>query len=504
MSVLLLAALALPGGLATALLAARRRVAFTIGLVAAFACIALAASIQAEDTVPLAGSIIGGSDGLRTFALAWAVSTFLFGVMDGLLGDGPSVLGPSLVGLGVGALGLSVADSGIGFAMLTAGAVVAAILPMVMVRGGPAAAPGLGIRSLRPVIAAGGITVLAVAWGASAVGPLSAIGPLGDVDPALQTSLGLALVAVAGAVVLRAGAIPAHIWTARFIEAMPASAVPPLFGWGAAAFTLVALGWVDLTITPAAISLASERALVTIVAVTSIVLGGIAAILRDDLEHVLAYSIVQDAGVALLAFATLGATAADAGRDWIVAAVAVKSGLAAWVLVTRSTFRAHRRVDLRGWARRAPLLGATLVIVLLGAVGVPGMAAFDARANLIRLAVPGPIGVLVLVSAFAPLLYLGRLALAGVDAMATPVQDATHAIPRVRGERADGWALDPSPIRQVPALVRANRHPLAAGAALLVALVGLSLAVGGLGSTSVGGPPSSDQPSPSPSALIGR
>ena len=501
MSVLLLVAIAVPGGVATALLAQHRRAAFAIGLLAALACIVVAASIRAEDTVPLAGSIIGGSDALRTMAVAWAFSTFLFGVMDGLLGDGPSVLGPSLVGLGVGALGLSVTDAGIGFAILTAGAVVAAVLPIVMVRGGPAAAPGLGILSLRPVVAAGAITILAVAWGASLVGPFAAVGPLGEVDPALETSMGLALLAIVAAVVLRLGAIPAHVWTARFTEALPASAVPPLLGWGAAAFALVSLGWVDLTITSTGVSLGPERAVVVVVATASIVLGGLAGILRDDIEHALAYSIVQDAGVALLAFATLGSDAASAGRDWIVAAVAVKSGLAAWVLVTRSTFRTHRRLDLGGWARRSPLLGLALLLVLIGAVGLPGMAAFDARANLIRLALTGPIGVLVLVTAFAPLVVLGRLLVSGVDAMAAPVREATNVAPRLRG-RADGWADDPSPVRLVPAAIRGNGRPLAAAAAVLVAFVGLAVAVNGLGSTVVGGASGGDQSGPAASGVV--
>ena len=502
MSVLLLVAIALPGGLATAFLAHRRRAAFAIGLAAGLACIVVAASIRAEDTVPLAGAIIGGSDALRTMAVAWAFSTFLFGVMDGLLGDGPSVMGPSLVGLGLGTLGLSVADAGIGFAMLTAGAVVAAVLPIVMVRGGPAAAPGLGILSLRPVVASGAITILAVAWGASLVGPFSAVGPLGEVDPALETSMGLALLAVAAAVVVRLGAIPAHVWAARFTEALPASAVPPLLGWGAAAFALVALGWVDLTITSTGASLGPERTVVAVVAAASIVLGGLAGILHDDIEHALAYAIVQDAGVALLAFATLASASASAGRDWIVAAVAVKSGLAAWVLVTRSTFRTHRRHDLGGWARRSPLLGLALLLVLIGAVGLPGMAAFDARADLVRLALPGPIGVLVLVTAFAPLAVLGRLLVSGVDAMAEPVREATHVAPRLQG-RADGWADDRSPVRLVPAAIRANRQPLAAAAAVLVAFVGLAVAVSGLGSTAVGGSPAGDQTGPGASGIVG-
>ncbi|MBI3745637.1 MAG: hypothetical protein HY264_03785 [Chloroflexi bacterium] len=502
MSVLLLAALTIPGGIATVLVAARRRRAFAIGLAAAAASIVVAASIGAEDTVPLAGAVIGGSDGLRTITLAWAISTFLFGLMDGLLGDGPSVLGPSLVGLGLGALGLSAADAGIGFVVLTAAAVVAAVLPLVMVRGGPMAAPGLGLHTLRPVVGAGALTIVAVVWGASPVGPFSAGALPGIADPALERSLGLALLVVAGAVAVRLGAIPFHAWSARFTEALPGSAVPPLLAWGAGAFALVALGWVDVTITPAGASLGAERDLIAIVAIASIVLGGIAAVIHDDIEHVLAYAIVQDAGIALLSFATLGDAAVAAGRDWIVAAMAVTSGLAAWVLVTRATFRTNRRADLRGWARRSPILGAALVVVLAAAVGLPGMAAFGARGTIIDLAAPGALGVLVLIFALAPVVFLGRLLLTGVDAMSGPVREAARADVHIRGGRADGWADDPSPLRVAVAVVQTNRHALAAAAAVLAALIGLGVAVGGLGSTVVGGG-SGQEPGASPSGING-
>ncbi len=486
MSVLLLAALALPGGLVTALLAGRRHAAFAVGLATAVACVVLAASIDAADTVPIAGSLIGGSDGLRTLAVAWAVSTLLFGVIDALLGDGPAVLGPALIGLGVGAVGLSAADAGIGFTFLTAGAILAAVVPIGMVHGGSAAAPGLGLRSLRPLLAAGLISLVAVAWGASAVGPYAALGAPGQIDPALAAGLGMALLAIAAATTIRLGAIPAHVWAARYAEAMPASAVPPVLGWGAAAFVLVALGWVDVTISTTGAPLATERGIIALIAASSIILGGIAAIVHDDIEHVLAYSIVQDAGIALLAFSAPGATAAVAGRDWILAAVAVKSGLAAWVLVTRATFGPHRRVDLRGWARRSPILGLALALVLLGAVGLPGMASFDARGTLIRLALPGPLAMIVLLAAFAPVVFIGRLLVGGVDTMAEPVRSAAHATARIRGFRMVGWAGDDSPLRVAPAAIWANRYPLAAVAAVLATILGLSVAIGGLGSTAVG------------------
>ena len=252
---------------------------------------------------------------------------------------------------------LAAADAGVGFALLTAGGIAAALGPLAWPRGGPADPATAGLRALRPIAAAGLMALLAVAWGASPAGPLSAVDPLGVVDPAFEVAIGMGLLPVAAAVVIRFGAIPAHIWAARFAESVPAGAIPATLGWGAAGFALVALGWLDVTIAPVGARLTTERGLIAVVAAASVLLGGLAALLHDDLEHVLGYSIVQDAGVALLAFAVDQPEARLAGRDWLIGMVAVKTGLAAWVLVTRSTFGVRRLSELGGWASSSPILG---------------------------------------------------------------------------------------------------------------------------------------------------
>jgi formate hydrogenlyase subunit 3/multisubunit Na+/H+ antiporter MnhD subunit len=494
MSVLLLAALTLPGGLAAYLTFGRPRVSLAIGGLTAILAIGVAATIGAQDTVPLAGTVVSGSDGLRTIALTWAAGLALLGFADALVGTGGATLGPSLIGLGTGVVALSVADAGIGFALLTASGLVTALAPLAWLRGSPNDRAQLGLRLLRPLAAAGLIGLMAVAWGASAAGPFAALEPIGGLDPGLETAIGLGLLVVVGAVALRMGAIPAHIWAARFAESGPVAAIPATLGWGAAGFALVALGWVDVTIAPAAAPLISERNLITVLAASSVLLGGLAAILHDDIEHILFYSIVQDAGIALLAFGVIRPDVAAAGRDWLIGMVAVKSGLAGWVLVTHSTFGARRLSELRGWARSSPILGVGLVIVLAGAIGLPGMASFAARGLLTEAAIATPFNVFVLLAAFAPLVYIGRILLVGMDRMSDAVRSVETARPRLRGLRPEGWTGTSvaSAARAAPDVLRTavqvNRFALAAASAVLVAAIGLGIATAGLGSAA------SDQP----------
>ncbi|TAJ98852.1 MAG: hypothetical protein EPO36_14105 [Chloroflexota bacterium] len=482
MSVLLLAALTIPGGLAAFLTFGRPRVGLAIGGLTSILAIVVAASIGPHDAAPLVGTVVSGSDGLRTVALTWAAGIALLGLADVLVGSGGATLGPSLMGLGTGVLALSVADAGIGFALLTAGGMATALGPLAWLHGAAPDVALLGLRLLRPLAVAGFLGLAAVAWGASALGPFVAGDPLGGSDPALEIATGLGLLVVVTAVVIRMGAIPAHVWASRLAEAMPVAAVPATLGWGAAGFALVALAWVDVTIAPAAAPLFAERGLIALVAATSVLLGGLAAILHDDLEHILGYSIVQDAGIALLAFSEIRPDLALAGRDWLIGMVAVKSGLAAWVLVTRSTFGARRLSELRGWARSSPVLGLTFAVVALGVVGLPGMATFGARGLLTESAVASPFDLFVLAAAFAPIVYLGRIAVAGLDRMSDAVLAAEGTRPRLRGIRPAGWSAASVAVvaRAVPAAIRANRFVIAAATALLVAVIGLGVATAGI------------------------
>lgn len=503
MSVLLLGALTVAGGVAAILANGRPRVALAIGGTTAILAVTVAATIGAEDAVPVAGTVVSGSDGLRTIALAWAAGIVLLGLADFLVGSGGATLGPSVIGLGTGVVALAVADAGLGFALLTAGGVASALGPLARTPRAPTEEAPSGLRTLRPLVAAGLLGLAAVAWGASGVGPFAAIDPLGAVDPALEIAIGLGLLAATAAVVIRMGAIPAHVWAARFAESTPAAAIPATLGWGAAAFALVGLAWVDVTIAPAAAPLGTERGLITAVAAISVLLGGVAAILHDDLEHVLAYSIVQDAGIALLAFGIVQPESAAAGRDWLVGMAAVKAGFAAWILVTRATFGVRRLSELRGWARGSPTLGVALAVVIVGAVGLPGMATFTARGLLTELALASPFDVIVLLAAFAPLAYLGQILLVGLDRPSDAVRAVGAARTQRRGLRPGGWTRTSiaAAIRAAPIAIHANRFLLAAGSAFLVAIIGLGVATGGL-DMAAPDQPSGAEPSASPSLPV--
>ena len=149
---------------------------------------------------------------------------------------------------------------------------------------------------------------------------------------------------------------------------------------------------------------------------------------------------------------------------------------------TRWTFGAHRLPDLKGWARRSPALAVALVTIIFSAVGLPGMAAFDARASLAFEAVPGAFGWLVLIAAFSSLVYLGRLLAVGFRSEGGPVAHAPSPSPRWAGARPTGWSSGSVVLvaRDVPALIDANRVPIVATITIGLAAIGFVVAAAGV------------------------
>jgi formate hydrogenlyase subunit 3/multisubunit Na+/H+ antiporter MnhD subunit len=343
------------------------------------------------------------------------------------------------------------------------------------------------VRELRAVAVTGVLAILATAWIGRPLGELAA-------EPAV---FGLAYLGMAVAIAIRFGAIPFHLWAARLADAAPENCLPMLMAWGPAALAVVGLAWTDAFVAPLVLPLGVEQGLVIAIGVASIVLGAVAALVQDDLEHVLAYTIMADAGVVVLALGLLDPEAWAPARTWILAFIVARSAFAAWVVAIRGAYGTRRIPELRGWAIRGPVLAAALVLIIVASIGWPGQVAFDARVFIIDLALGRPLAWLVVLGAIAPVVVYGRLLYVGLQRPGPDVIDGASERPSWPGpvpsrpmvglstaerafERAGhavsgtvdvAWA--------VPQAIRVNRVPLVAIAVLLLA--GLSFAVSGGG-----------------------
>ena len=472
MSLILYAGLAFAFAGAAVAFRRRERSAGAIGLVGLAVAVAAAFSIDPGQTFAIGEGGLVATPYLRLFLVLGSVvglGAAVVGLAAGTRRDAPAV---TLAILGASALTMALVDPGSAVLVATAGG-VAGVVMTLLPRGARAGAT-VGIREARAVVIAGALAIAATAWFSRDLGALA-------VQPVV---FGLAYLAFAVAVAIRFGAIPFHLWAARLSDVVPETSLPILTALAPASLAIVALAWVEAAVIPLQEDLTPERAIVLAIAVASIVLAAVAAFLQDDLEHILGYSIVGDAGVVILALAVLEPGAWGPARIWILAFVVARCAFAAWIAGVRTGLWTGRVADLRGWARRSPILAVAFLVIALASVGLPGFAAFDARTDLAQLALDQPFSIALVIAMLAPLVWYGRLFVIGVlrpDRVLEPVDAWRPRIGApgpggVRGWVADTWDR--------------NRAFTTASMAGLLAVLALATAVGGFDVRgAAGGPP---------------
>jgi formate hydrogenlyase subunit 3/multisubunit Na+/H+ antiporter MnhD subunit len=385
------------GALAALSLRGRDRLATGVGLLALFAAFVAALLIQPSQSIAVGDGGIATTDYLRLFLVLGALVCLLLAIVGAATGverDGTAV---SLGILATSALALSIPDPRVAVLAATAGGAFGALVALAPVGGRTGAT--VGTRVLRATAIAGMMAIAATAWIGRDLSELAA-------QPIV---FGLAYLAFALAVAIRFGAIPLHTWAARLTDSVPETSLPLVTAIAPAALAIVALAWADASIAPLALDLSSVRAVVLLVAIASILLASLAAWIQDDIEHIVGYAIVGDAGIIILAIAALDPEAWAPARTWILAFVVARSAFAAWAAATRATFATGRVAELRGWVLRAPVLAVVFGVVVLASIGLPPLAAAQARGTLVDLVFDGPLAFVVLLGTLSPLAYYGRL-----------------------------------------------------------------------------------------------
>jgi NADH-quinone oxidoreductase subunit N len=122
-----------------------------------------------------------------------------------------------------------------------------------------------------------------------------------------------------------------------------------------------------------------------ILAILTMTIGNVVALVQDNVKRMLAYSSIAHAGYALVGFVAAGAAETDRQRDDAIASVIFYllvysvMNLGAFAVVTLVARSGDRRTDIedyRGIGFRAPALSLTLSLFLLSLLGVPLTAGF--------------------------------------------------------------------------------------------------------------------------------
>lgn len=493
MTILPFLAITFGAGAAAILTRSSPRLSIAIAIVGLAAAAIAASTIKSGESFAIGGGDLVGSGYLRLFLVLGSVVSLILAILGVATTSHRNAPGVLLGGIGAAGLSLALGDARIAVIAATAGGLLGILVTVVP----PATARGVVVagRELRALAIAGVLAILATAWLGRPLEQVAA-------EPAV---FGLAYLGFATAVAIRFGAIPFHFWAARLADAAPEITLPMLMAWGPAAFAVVALTWADQSVAPLLLPLSVERAIVVAIGAVSVVLASLAALIQDDLEHVVGYTIISDAGVAILGLAVLDPEAWEPARTWVIVFVMVRSAFAAWAVAMRGAFGTRRIDELRGWIVRAPILTIAFAVIVAAAVGwpalagMPGLVSWQVRASLIDLTLDGVLVVAVMAGALAQVAVYARLIWMGLGKPSDAVRHGTSERPRwpaalpsrpmvgrsgterafERMSHVLSGALDVMWV--VPAALRLNRVLIASLLVLVLSGMAFGVAAGGFG-----------------------
>ena len=131
----------------------------------------------------------------------------------------------------------------------------------------------------------------------------------------------------------------------------------------------------------------------TIIAILTMTVGNVAAIVQNNVKRMLAYSSIAHAGYALVGFIGAGVAKTIAGRDEAIAAVAfymltyAVTNLGAFAVITLLGQKNDRRTefeDYNGIGFKSPILAFSLSLFMLSLLGLPLTAGFIGKVLVFR------------------------------------------------------------------------------------------------------------------------
>jgi NADH-quinone oxidoreductase subunit N len=197
----------------------------------------------------------------------------------------------------------------------------------------------------------------------------------------------------------KVSAVPFHMWTPDAYEGAPTS-VTAFMSAGAKAAGFAALVRVltqTLTLADVDWSLIGQW-----VAIATMVVGNVVAILQNNLKRMLAYSSIAHAGYVLVGILAGGADGYSAVLFYLVVySILTLGAFGALTLLGRGQ---DERLDVReqgGLGRRNPILTAVFALFMFGLAGIPPTAGFIGKFYIFRAAVEADYLPLVIVALLA-------------------------------------------------------------------------------------------------------
>ena len=213
---------------------------------------------------------------------------------------------------------------------------------------------------------------------------------LADVLASLQgganrTVAAFGLVFVVAGLAFKLGVVPFHMWVPDVYQGAPTAMT--LFI--ASAPKLAAFAFVMRILVDGMQPLFPDwQGMLIILALASMAVGNITAIVQTNLKRMLAYSTISHMGFMLLGFLSGDANGYSSAMFYVITYVLTTLGTFGMImLLSREGFEAENLDDFRGLNRRSPWYAFIMLILMFSLAGLPPMVGFFAKLAVLQAAV---------------------------------------------------------------------------------------------------------------------
>jgi NADH-quinone oxidoreductase subunit N len=254
---------------------------------------------------------------------------------------------------------------------------------------------------------------LALAYGATGTTNISKMAALSGATTTDQRLMMAAAALIGVGLFFKVALVPFHTWTPDVYQGAPTSVTGFMAaGTKAAAFAallrvfLVAFGPLQWDWRPA----------LWLIAIVTMVVGSLIAIVQSDVKRLLAYSSIAHAGFILVGVVAANANGVAGSLFYLLVYAAMTLG--AFAAVTLSAPRGKERLEMGSWVglgQRHPLFAGAMTLFLLSLAGIPPTGGFMAKFFVFQAAIQaGETGLViagVLASVIAAFFYLRLIVL---------------------------------------------------------------------------------------------
>ncbi len=182
----------------------------------------------------------------------------------------------------------------------------------------------------------------------------------------------------------KVAAVPFHVWTPDVYQGSPS----PITGFMAAAAKAAGFSaLLRIMLTGLSTRRFDWQPIVWALAVASMLIGAVLAVVQSDVKRMLAYSSISHAGFILIGLQAGNAAGLSGSLVYLFAYAIIVLGTFGVVTIVGGRGDAnHDLDDYNGLAKRSPFLAVALTVFLLAQAGIPATSGFIAKFGVIRAA----------------------------------------------------------------------------------------------------------------------